>query len=119
MDQFSKFIERVVMPNQEAKTVAKALVDNVIVRYGTPLLILSVRGMCNQGLILGNIGAMFRLAKELFWPHAVADATLPLGWGALNMTPSNLQQIQQHRTWKIKGKLVICSLKSFKFSELD
>lgn len=44
MCQFSKYVEVAALPNQEAATVAKALVETVIVRYGCPLQILSDRG---------------------------------------------------------------------------
>ena len=37
MDYFSKWPEVVPMPNQEAVTVAEALVENVIARHGVPL----------------------------------------------------------------------------------
>ena len=44
MDNFSKFVEAVPLSNQEASTVAKALVETVIVRYGVPLQILTDQG---------------------------------------------------------------------------
>ena len=44
MDQFSKFVEAVALPNQEARTVAKALMDHWIARYGVPRQVLSDRG---------------------------------------------------------------------------
>ena len=36
-DQFSKWYEAVALPNQEAKTVAKAFVEHWIVRFGCPV----------------------------------------------------------------------------------
>lgn len=44
MDNFTKFVEAVPMSNQEASSVAKALVETVIVRYGAPLQILTDQG---------------------------------------------------------------------------
>ena len=36
-DQFSKWYEAVALPNEEAKTVAKASVEHWIVRFGCPV----------------------------------------------------------------------------------
>ena len=41
---FSKFCECLPLSNKEAVTVARALVDEVFCRYGTPLELLSDRG---------------------------------------------------------------------------
>ena len=63
MDQFSKFVEAVAIPNQEAKTVAKALVDNVIVRYGTPLQILSDRGTNFESTLFHELCIILKIDK--------------------------------------------------------
>ena len=44
MDNFTKFVEAVPLANQEATSVARALVETVIVRYGAPLQILTDQG---------------------------------------------------------------------------
>ena len=49
MDNFTKYVEAVPMANQEATSVAKALVDNIIVRYGAPLQILTDQGTNFEG----------------------------------------------------------------------
>ena len=49
MDNFTKFVEAIPMANQEATSVAKALVENVIVRYGAPLQILTDQGTNFEG----------------------------------------------------------------------
>lgn len=41
MDNFTKFVEAIPMANQEAKSVARALVEMVIVWYKAPLQILT------------------------------------------------------------------------------
>ena len=43
-DQFSKWYEAVAMANQEAKTVARALVDNWITKFGCPVNLHSDKG---------------------------------------------------------------------------
>lgn len=37
MDYFTKWPEAIPVPNQEAETVAKVLVENVVSRYGVPM----------------------------------------------------------------------------------
>ena len=44
-DQFGKWYEAVALPNQEAKTVAKAFVEHWIVRFGCPVNIHSDQGL--------------------------------------------------------------------------
>ena len=43
-DQFSKWYEAVALPNQEAKTVAKAVVEHWMVRFGCPVNLHSDQG---------------------------------------------------------------------------
>ena len=43
-DQFSKWYEALALPNQEAKTVAKAFVEHWIVRFGCPVNLHSDQG---------------------------------------------------------------------------
>ena len=44
VDSFTKWIEAYPLPDMEAKTVAKALVDGFISRFGVPYWIKSDRG---------------------------------------------------------------------------
>lgn len=44
MDYFSKWVEVYPMPNQEAPTVAQALIENWISRYGVPIELHSDQG---------------------------------------------------------------------------
>lgn len=43
-DFLTRWPEAVALPNQESKTIAKALVDNIICRHGAPNILLSDRG---------------------------------------------------------------------------
>ena len=43
-DYFTKWVEVFPLPNREAKTVADKLVNEVICRFGTPLIIHSDQG---------------------------------------------------------------------------
>ena len=44
IDCFTRYVEAVAIPNKEATTVARALVENVFCRYGLPLQLLSDQG---------------------------------------------------------------------------
>jgi hypothetical protein len=44
-DYYTKWTECFAMPNMEAKTVAKLLVEEVIVRFGTPYVIHTDQGV--------------------------------------------------------------------------
>ncbi|KAJ8881750.1 hypothetical protein PR048_018236 [Dryococelus australis] len=43
-DELTKFVTAIPLPNQEAETVAKAFVTEIILRYGTPQTLLSDQG---------------------------------------------------------------------------
>ena len=47
-DYYTKWIECFAMPNMEAKTVAKHFVEEVIVRFGTPCVIHTIRGYSSK-----------------------------------------------------------------------
>ena len=63
MDYFTKFVEAIPMTNQEATTVAKALVDNVIVRYGAPLQILTDQGTNFDGNLFKELCKLLGIDK--------------------------------------------------------
>ena len=44
MDYFTKWVEAFAVPNQEATTIARLLVDNIVCRHGVPQHLLSDRG---------------------------------------------------------------------------
>lgn len=54
MDYFSKFVEAIRMANQEATSVARALVNTVIVRYGTPSRFSRTREQISRDIFLRN-----------------------------------------------------------------
>jgi len=63
MDNFSKFVEAVSLPNQEACTVAKALVETVVVRYGVPLQILTDQGTNLDGNVFKEMCRLLEVDK--------------------------------------------------------
>ena len=63
MDNFTKFVEAIPMINQEAISVARALVDNVIVRYGAPLQILTDQGTNFEGDLFRGLCKLLGIDK--------------------------------------------------------
>lgn len=63
MDGFTKFVEAVPMANQEASTVARALVETVIIRYGAPLQILSDQGKNFDGHLFRELCTLLGIDK--------------------------------------------------------
>jgi len=61
MDNFSKFEEAIPMVNQEAITITEALVENAIVRYGTPIQLLTDHGMNVGGTIFREICKLLQI----------------------------------------------------------
>lgn len=63
MDNFTKFVEAIPMANQEATSVARALVENVIVRYGVPLQILTDQGTNFEGNLFKELCKLLGIHK--------------------------------------------------------
>ena len=63
MDNFTKFVEAAPMANQEATTVAKALVETIVVRYGAPLQILTDRGTNFEGRVFQEMCRLLEVDK--------------------------------------------------------
>jgi transposase InsO family protein len=63
MDYFTKYVEAIPMANQEATSVAKALVENVIVRYGAPLQILTDQGTNFDGNLFRELCGLLGIDK--------------------------------------------------------
>ena len=63
MDGFTKFVEAIPMVNQEATSVARALVENVIVRYGAPLEILTDQGKNFDGNLFRELCRLLDIDK--------------------------------------------------------
>ena len=63
MDGFTKFVEAIPMANQEATSVARALVETVIVRYGAPLQILTDQGTNFEGNLFRELCRLLGIDK--------------------------------------------------------
>src|SRR6218665_2668756 len=63
MDNFSKYVEAIPLANQEATTVAKALVETVILRYGAPIQILTDQGRNFDGNVFREVCRLLNIDK--------------------------------------------------------
>lgn len=61
MDNFSNFEEAIPMVNQEAITITEALVENAIVRYGTPIQLLTDQRRNVGGTIFREICKLLQI----------------------------------------------------------
>jgi len=69
IDLFSKYAEAIPIPNKETITVARALFDVVISRYGVPLSILSDRGMEFESNLLKELCRLTGIEKLRTVPY--------------------------------------------------
>jgi len=73
-DYFSKWIEAYPLPNYEAVTVATALVENWISRFGVPLELHSDQGSNFESQVFGEVAKLLGLRKTRTTPlHPQSD----------------------------------------------
>ena len=68
-DAFSNFTVAVIMPNQQAKTVAKALVDRWFYTYGIPSRIHSDQGKSFDNKIIHHLCTMYGVKQSTTTPY--------------------------------------------------
>ena len=68
-DHFTKWIEAVPLPNIEAITVARALLDNFICRFGVPRVLLSDQGRQFESAIFKELCVMLGIKKTRTSPY--------------------------------------------------
>jgi len=91
-DSFTKFCEAFPLPNKEAATVARVLVEQVICRYGTPISLLTDRGKEVDGQLMAEVCKLLDIDKQHTTPYK---------------SSSNGQAERMHRTINsIIGKMV-------------
>jgi len=62
-DSFTKFCEAFPLPNKEANTVARVLVEQVICRYGTPIALLTDCGKKVDGKLMTEVCKLLDVNK--------------------------------------------------------
>jgi hypothetical protein len=63
MDDLSKFLRAIPIPNQEANTVAKAFVENIICLHGVPEVVLTDQGTNFIGSVFKSVCKLFNIKK--------------------------------------------------------
>lgn len=82
----SKFLIMVPMPNKEASTVAKALIDNCLLTYGMPKRILSDRGTEYANAVMNELCKTFKIK------HVMSTAYHPETLGCIERTHRTLNE---------------------------
>ena len=73
-DYFTKWVEAYPLPNQEAKTVAEALVNNFVCRFGVPLIIHSDQGRNFESRVFSEMCQLLGIHKTRTTPlHPQSD----------------------------------------------
>ena len=73
-DYFTKWVEAYPLPNQEATTVAEALVKNFVCRFGVPLIIHSDQGRNFESLVFSEMCRLLGIHKTRTTPlHPQSD----------------------------------------------
>ncbi len=73
-DYFTKFVEAYAMPNQEAKTCAKFLVEEFFCRYGMPSVLHSDQGRNFESQLFAEVCKMLEIRKTRTSPfHPQSD----------------------------------------------
>lgn len=68
-DYFSKWTEAYPLPNQEAKTVARVLVEEWVCRYGTPRSLHSDQGRNFESNLFGELCRLLGINKTRTTPY--------------------------------------------------
>ena len=69
IDQFTKWLEIVPIPNQNSETIAKAMVDNFISKYGCPTELHSDQGKNVDGVLMNRLCNLLQIAKTRTTPY--------------------------------------------------
>ena len=67
-DYFTKWVEAYPIPNQEAITVAEALVNGFVSRFGVPLIIHSDQGRNFESLVFSEMCKLLGIHKSTSSP---------------------------------------------------
>ena len=68
-DYFTKWVEAFLLPNQKAKTVADKLVNEVICRFGVPLMIHSDQGRNFESALFAEVCQLLDIQKTRTTPY--------------------------------------------------
>ena len=69
VDQFTKWVEALPLPEQSAETVARAMVDEFITRMGCPEMIISDQGANFESRLFAQVCELLEIAKKRTTPY--------------------------------------------------
>ena len=112
VDQFTKWVEAVALPNQKAETVARATVENFILRLGCPLEIITDQGTNFQSDLFQELCRLLEIAKKRTTPyHPSANGQVErLNRVILQMLRCVIQEKQD--TWDTKLPYLLAAIRS-------
>ena len=98
-DYFTKWTEAFAMPNMEAKTVARIIVEEVIVRFGVPYTIHSDQGRQYESKLFAEVCGLLEIEKTRTTPyHPKSDGMVERFNRTLETMLSNYVK-ENHRDW--------------------
>ena len=69
MDYFTKWVEIFAVPDQTASTTARVLLDEIISRYGCPLMLHSDQGRNYESLVISELCQLLQIKKTRTTPR--------------------------------------------------
>ena len=98
-DYFTKWTEAFAMPNMEAKTVARIIVEEVIVRFGVPYTIHSDQGRQYESKLFAEVCKLLDIEKTRTTPyHPKSDGMVERFNRTLEAMLSNYVK-ENHKDW--------------------
>ena len=98
-DYFSKWTEAFPMPNMEAKTVARIIVNEVICRFGVPNAIHSDQGRQYESQLFSEVCLLLQIQKTRTTPyHPQSDGMVERFYKTL-VTMLSSYVADNHRDW--------------------
>ena len=111
-DYFTKWVEAFPLPNQEAKTVADKLVNEVICRFGIPLIIHSDQGRNFESALFAELCLLLDIQKTRTTPyHPQSDGMVERFNRTLEMQLSKFADYNQ-KDWDVHIPMLLMAYRS-------
>jgi hypothetical protein len=107
MDYFTKWPEVVALPNQEAVTVATALVENFFCRFGAPLELHSDQGRNFESAVMAEVCKLFGVLKTRATPLFAQSSDLVERFNRTLMNSLSAVVSEHQRDWDQYVALVL------------
>ena len=108
-DYFTKWVEAFPLPNQEAKTVADKLVNEVVCRFGIPLIIHTDQGRNFKSALFTEMCQLLDIQKTRTTPyHPQSDGMVERFNGTLEMQLSKFVDYNQ-KVWDLHWGALVAS----------